>query len=220
MKVMILAAGRGQRMGHLTDELPKPMLPVAGKPLIERLIERLADTGLTQLVINIAWQGDIIRDHFSDGHRWGVQIRWSDEGHSPIGTASGIRRALPLLGQQPFLLINSDVICDVDFRRFAEYPLQASRAHLLMVDNPDHHPQGDFDVDEGRLVCAGGERLTYSGIGLFEPALIAHSTDAALGPIIRTAIERGDSITARHHRGQWLDVGTPERLRLAQTDLS
>lgn len=217
MKAMILAAGRGQRMGALTDELPKPLLEVAGLPLIERLIKRLAAAGVTELVINLAWQGEKIRAYLGDGRRWGVTIEWSNEGDLPTGTAAGVRRALPLLGEQSFLLINSDLVSDIDFAALILTPLaQLQTAHLLLVDNPDHHPLGDFQLAQGRLVTEGGERLTYSGCGVFNPALIQNSAEVELGPLLLRALNRGEVITAQRHAGYWLDVGTPERLLLAQ----
>ncbi len=218
MKVMILAAGRGKRMGALTDKKPKPLLTVGGKPLIERLIEQLAGCGLTELVINLAWRGEKIRGHIGDGSAWGVTVQWSNEGALPVGTAAGIRLALPLLGAQPFLLINSDVIADIDFPALVLAARQAemAKATLLLVDNPDHNPQGDFSFAEGRLVNTGGERLTYAGCGVFDPGLVSSSTQIKLGPLILDAVSRGETIAARHHSGWWLDVGTPERLQLAE----
>ncbi len=213
MKAMILAAGRGRRMGMLTEKLPKPLLTVAGKPLIERLIEQLVAARYTELVINIAWQGKKIRDYLGDGSRWGASITWSDEGPSPLGTALGIRRALPLLGEQPFLLINSDVVSDIDFAALSS--LQIETAHLLLVNNPDHNPGGDFVLNGGRLVSADGEPLTYAGCGVFQPALVENSAEVNLGPIILAAVVQGKMITAQHHSGSWLDVGTPARLQQA-----
>ena len=217
---MILAAGRGTRMGALTDSQPKPLLMVAGKPLIERLIEQLAAVGFTELVINTAGQGQKIRDYLGDGSAWGVGIQYSDEGPLPLGTAAGVRLALPLLGEQPFLLINSDVAADIDFATLASTQLSAQTAHLLLVDNPDHNPDGDFGLVDGRLVIAASKRLTYAGCGVFQPAMIRESTEADLGPLIRAALDQGEAITAHHHTGWWLDVGTPERLQLAKERLT
>lgn len=217
---MILAAGRGQRMGALTDHLPKPLIKVAGQPLIERLIKQLAAAGLTELVINLAWQGEKIRAYLGDGRRWGVTIEWSDEGELPTGTAAGVRRALPLLGGEPFLLINSDLVSDIDFAALTLRPVsRLCAAHLLLVDNPDHHPLGDFQLAGGRLVADGGERLTYSGCGVFNPALLRGSAELELGPLLLRALHRGEVITAERHAGYWLDVGTPGRLHQAQQQM-
>jgi len=217
MKVMILAAGRGKRMGALTDDLPKPLLMVAGKPLIERLIERLVAAGFTELVINLAWHGEKIRDYLGDGSRWGATIEWSDEGPLPLGTATGVRRALTLLGKQPFLLVNSDMAGNIDFAALVAESKRtpAAMAHLLMVDNPDHNPDGDFGVSNGRLMASGAERLTYAGCGVFHPSLIQSSTESQLGSLIGQALEQGMTISANCHPGWWLDVGTPKRLQLA-----
>lgn len=216
MKAMILAAGRGSRMGALTDSQPKPLLKVAGKPLIERLIENLVLAGFSELVINVAWQGQQVRDYLGDGIRWGVHIEWSDEGELPVGTAAGVRRALPLLGDRPFLVINSDVVADINFAALAQPPVsQSPTAHLVLVANPDHHPAGDFQLAQGRLVNEGGERLTYAGCGVFNPALVQNSAAVELGPLIAEALGCEEVITAQRHAGHWADVGTPERLQQA-----
>lgn len=209
---MILAAGRGKRMRPLTDAKPKPLLTVAGKPLIVWHIERLAAAGIRDLVINHAHLGQQIEDVLGDGAHWGVRIRYSAEGEGrALNTGGGILRALPLLGESPFLVVNADVWCDVDLDRLALPP--ATLVNLVMVDNPAHHPEGDFSLVADRLHEQGQPRLTYSGIGAYSPALFADSRPGAfpLAPLLRDAIARGRAAGV-HHRGQWSDVGTPERL--------
>lgn len=209
---MILAAGRGKRMRPLTDHTPKPLLTVAGKPLIVWHIERLAAAGIRDLVINHAHLGQKIEDALGDGSAWGVDIRYSAEGEGhALSTGGGILRALPLLGARPFLVVNADVWCDFDFGRLA-LPAGAL-AYLVMVDNPAHHPEGDFHL-AGRVLSEQGEpRLTYGGIGAYSPAMFAHREPGAfpLGPLLREAMPDG-KVMGEHHRGQWSDVGTPERL--------
>jgi MurNAc alpha-1-phosphate uridylyltransferase len=209
---MILAAGRGERMRPLTDHTPKPLLPVAGRPLIVWHIERLAAAGITELVINHAHLGPQIEQVLGDGARWGVRIRYSPEGEGrALETGGGIYRALPLLGERPFLVINGDVWTDIDLGRLA-LPAGAL-AHLVLVDNPAHHPAGDFRLAAGRLRPDGAPRLTFSGVGVYAPALFDDCAPGAfpLAPLLREAIAR-DRVTGEHHRGRWIDVGTPERL--------
>ncbi len=210
MRAMILAAGRGERMRPLTDTLPKPLLPVAGKPLIVHHIERLAAAGIRHLVINHAHLGEMIETRLGDGSEWGVEIRYSSE-ETALETGGGIFRALPLLGEAPFLVVNGDVWCDVDFSRLQ---LPAGRlAHLVLVSNPTHHPRGDFLLRGERVVDADGDRLTYSGIGVYHPLLFAGCRPGAfpLAPLLRSAMADG-RVSGMQHRGVWIDVGTPERL--------
>jgi MurNAc alpha-1-phosphate uridylyltransferase len=210
MKAMILAAGRGERMRPLTDSLPKPLLPVAGKPLIVHHIERLAAAGIRQLVINHAHLGEMIEAELGDGSVWGVEIRYSAEGRA-LETGGGIFRALPLLGEAPFLVVNGDIWCDIDFSRL-QLPV-GMLAHLVLVPNPAHHPQGDFVLQDGRVLDDDGERLTFSGIGLYHPQLFAGCQPGAfpLAPLLRSAMT-GGRVSGVQHRGYWIDVGTPERL--------
>ena len=207
---MILAAGRGERMRPLTDRIPKPLLQVAGKPLIVWHIERLAAAGLRRLVINHAHLGAQIEQHLGDGSEWGVRITYSPEGQA-LETGGGIFHALPLLGDAPFLVVNGDVWCDVVFSGLALG--HDDLAHLVLVDNPAHHPEGDFALREGRVSTGGDERLTYSGIGVYRAELFASCEPGAfpLAPLLREAMAVG-RISGVHHRGAWLDVGTPERL--------
>ena len=215
MKAMILAAGRGERMRPLTDATPKPLLKVRGKPLIVWHIERLVAAGITDLVINHAHLGAQIEAALGDGAQFGAQIRYSPEAVA-LETAGGIANALPLLGDAPFVLVNGDVFCDIDFARLPQVELGDDLAHLVLVNNPDHHPSGDFVLQDGYLLPDTAlPKLTYSGIGLYHPRLfdsIARGTVAALGPLLRQAIADGQ-VTGKHHVGLWVDVGTPQRLQ-------
>jgi MurNAc alpha-1-phosphate uridylyltransferase len=210
MKAMILAAGRGERMRPLTDSLPKPLLPVAGKPLIVHHIERLAAAGIRQLVINHAHLGEMIEAELGDGSAWGVEIRYSAEGRA-LETGGGIFRALPLLGEAPFMVVNGDIWCDIDFSRL-QLPV-GMLAHLVLVPNPAHHPQGDFVLQDRRVFDIDGERLTFSGIGLYHSQLFDGCQPGAfpLAPLLRRAMD-GGRVSGVRHRGYWVDVGTPERL--------
>ena len=216
---MLLAAGRGERMRPLTDQVPKPLLPAGGKPLIVWHIERLAAAGICDLVVNHAHLGSRIEQALGDGSRWGVQIRYSAEGEGrALETGGGIFRALPLLGAAPFLVINGDVWTDLDF---AELAIAGDDlAHLVLVDNPPHHPDGDFQLAGGRVLATGEPRLTYSGIGVYHPRLFADCVPGAfpLAPLLRTAMARG-AVGGRHHRGSWVDVGTPARLAALDAQL-
>ncbi len=215
---MILAAGRGERMRPLTDHLPKPLLPVAGKPLIVWQIERLASAGIRDLVINHAHLGEKIEELLGDGSRWQLRIRYSAE-EQALETGGGIFRVLPLLGRGPFLVVNGDVWSDFDPRHLT---LAADdHAHLVMVDNPSHHPQGDFRLAGGRLFSDGEPCLTFSGIGVYRAALFADCVSGAfkLAPLLRTAMRAG-RVSGEHHQGRWIDVGTPRRLVEVEQALS
>ena len=218
MKAMILAAGRGERMRPLTDHTPKPLLPVGGKPLIVWHIERLRAAGFSELVINHAHLGHRLEDALGDGSAFGVRIAWSPEAIA-LETAGGIRHALPLLGDAPFVVVNGDVFCDADFAalRVAASTLRADGAvaHLLLVDNPDHHPEGDFQLaSDGKVHPQGAHRLTFSGLGAYHPTLFASlpdGTPAKLAPLLRESMASG-RVTGALHTGHWIDVGTPQRL--------
>ncbi|WP_251962686.1 N-acetylmuramate alpha-1-phosphate uridylyltransferase MurU [Pseudomonas sp. Marseille-Q5299] len=216
MKAMILAAGKGERMRPLTLHTPKPLLPVAGQPLIEYHLRALAAAGFTDVVINHAWLGQQIEDHLGDGSRFGLSIRYSPEGE-PLETGGGIFQALPLLGDAPFLLVNGDVWTDYPFARLRA-PLQGL-AHLVLVDNPGHHGRGDFRLQGGQVVD-GDEppgTLTFSGLSVLHPALFAGCQAGAfkLAPLLRQAMSAG-KVTGEHYRGAWVDVGTQERLAEAE----
>ncbi len=211
MRAMILAAGRGERMRPLSDRIPKPLLSVAGRPLIEYHLIRLADAGYKDIVINLAWLGEKIRQSLGDGSRFGVRIHYSPEPPGGLETAGGIRRALSLLGDAPFLAISADIWCD---HPLAPHDLGDDLGHLVLVDNPPHHPQGDFSLDGDRVSLYGDRRLTYSGIGFFSPELFAglQEKSGPLAPVLRRAMRKG-RVRGEYHRGEWMDVGTPERLR-------
>lgn len=212
MKAMILAAGRGERLRPLTLHTPKPLVKACGVPLIEYQIRALKTAGFNDFVINHAWLGQQIEDYLQDGSRLGVSIVYSPEGE-PLETGGGIFKALPLLGKEPFLVANGDIWTDYDYR-----PLQLTAgdlAHLILVDNPLHHPEGDFFLSNGRVVEAGEacDRFTYSGIAILHPDLFRTCEAGAfkLAPVLRAAIAEG-RVSGTLHTGRWVDVGTNERL--------
>ncbi len=214
---MILAAGRGERMRPLTDSCPKPLLRVGGKALIEWHLERLARTGFRQIVINHAHLGSMLEQALGDGSRWGLNIAWSREPDA-LETAGGIAQALPLLGSDPFLVVNGDIWCDFDFGRARTIAAQMLAGDLdawcVLVDNPPQHPRGDFGLDSGRLLAEASRRFTFSGIGVYRPSLfgrLVRGQPAPLAPLLREAITRG-AAGAERHAGRWVDVGTPQRL--------
>jgi MurNAc alpha-1-phosphate uridylyltransferase len=211
MKAMILAAGRGERMRPLTDVTPKPLLEVGGKALIVHQIERLARCGFTEIVVNVAHMGGQIMEALGDGTAWGVSIAYSDEREEgALESAGGIVKALPLLGSDPFLVVNADVWCDYDFKPALD--LKGASAHLLLVPNPEHNPQGDFGLERGRLT--NDRRYTFAGIGYYAPELFegVPCGRAALAPLLRSAIE-AERVSGELYEGEWVDVGTPERLQ-------
>lgn len=217
MKAMILAAGRGERMRPLTDRVPKPLLEAGGKPLIVHHIERLVAAGFRELVINLGHLGEQVAAALGDGARWGAQIQYSPEAPA-LETGGGILRALPYLGPGPFLVINGDIWTDLAFAglRLASGQL----AHLILVDNPPHHPVGDFALADGRVQAQGEPRLTFSGIGLYHPDLFRDCQPGPfpLAPLLRAAMARS-RVTGERHTGIWLDIGTPERLRALDAGL-
>lgn len=212
MKAMILAAGKGERLRPLTLHTPKPLVRAAGVPLIEYHVRALASAGFTELVINHAWLGQQIEDYLGDGARFGVSIRYSVEGE-PLETGGGIFRALPLLGDAPFLVVNGDIFTDYPFADLRR-PL-SGLAHLVLTDNPPHHPCGDFCLHEGRLFDAQANQanLTYSGIAVLSADLFTECQPGAfkLAPLLRRAMADG-RVTGEHFAGRWVDVGTHERL--------
>ncbi|MDA8129815.1 MAG: nucleotidyltransferase family protein [Betaproteobacteria bacterium] len=226
---MILAAGRGERMRPLTDRTPKPLLAVGGKPLIVWHIERLRAAGFSRIVINHAHLGHQIEDVLGNGAAFGVSIAYSREA-SALETAGGIATALPLIESDVFPVVNGDIYCEYDLGRLAEplARLADSRdlAHLVLVDNPPHHPDGDFVLDGGRVKGAGAPlahpaRLTFSGIGVYRRALFAETAagvKAPLAPLLRLAIDAG-RVSGEHYGGRWEDVGTPVRLAALDEEL-
>lgn len=211
MRAMILAAGRGERMRPLTDRVPKPLLHVAGKPLIVRLIDGLKRGGITDLVINVAYLAPLIEAELGDGAGLGVHIIYSREPDGPLETGGGIYRALPLLSD-PFLVVNGDIWTDYPFDRLPREV--AGKAHLVLVDNPPHHPGGDFGLVGDRVTSDAAVRLTYSGIGVYRPALFAACKPGrfALAPLLRAAMTTQE-VSGEHYRGTWEDIGTPARLQ-------
>jgi len=217
MKAMILAAGKGERLRPLTLHRPKPLIEVAGKPLIEYHLKALASAGFNQLVINCAWLGEQLIEHLGDGSRFGVRIMWSPEAPA-LETAGGIKQALPLLGDAPFLLVNGDIWTDCDFARLHRPLAPHLDAHLLLVDNPPHHPQGDFSLKDGQITTVSEHpRLTYSGIALINPRLVKDCLQGhalPLAPLLHQAAS-GGRLSGEHFKGSWIDVGNHQRLNEA-----
>jgi MurNAc alpha-1-phosphate uridylyltransferase len=219
MKAMVLAAGRGERMRPLTLERPKPLLEVAGMPLIGHHLHALAMAGFRDVVVNVSWLGDQIRTALGDGSRYNVRIQYSDEGPEPLETGGGIFRALPLLGPAPFLVLNGDVWTDFPYAKLRESLRPGNLAHLVLVPNPAHNTGGDFVLRSHRIVEDGnepggeGERLTFSGVGIYHPELFVGCEDGVfkLAPLLRSAARAG-RVGGELHDGEWMDIGTPERL--------
>ncbi|RRW67122.1 nucleotidyltransferase family protein [Pseudomonas fluorescens] len=216
MKAMILAAGKGERMRPLTLTTPKPLVRAAGVPLIEYHLRALAAAGFTEIVINHAWLGQQIEDHLGDGSRFGLSIQYSPEGE-PLETGGGIFRALSLLGDDAFLVVNGDIWTDYDFSVLHQ-PINGL-AHLVLADNPPHHPKGDFTLIDGKVQDGepDAQTLTYSGIGVLHPQLFDGCSDGAfkLAPLLRNAMAKGE-VTGERLKGHWVDVGTYERLAEAE----
>lgn len=212
---MVLAAGRGERMRPLTDQVPKPLLSVRGKPLIVYHLEKLSRLGVKHVVINLAWLGGQIRAALGDGSRWKLRIHYSDEGAEALETGGGIFQALPSLGPQPFLVVNADVFTDFDFGAMQIAP--EALAQLVLVANPPHHPRGDFALVEGRVQEQGDARWTYAGIGLYRPQLFAGCSAGKfpLLPLLRRAIA-ARRLHGQLFEGAWDDVGSVERLAALQ----
>jgi MurNAc alpha-1-phosphate uridylyltransferase len=221
MKAMILAAGRGERMRPLTDVTPKPLLPVAGRPLIVWHLERLARAGFREIVINHAHLGDQIETLLGDGAAWGLHIAYSAEPQGALETAGGIANALPLLGEGPFLVVNGDIFCDWDFARARDVLSADALAHLVLVPNPPQHAAGDFTLAGDTVGVGADNRLTFSGIGIYRPALFAgidRGRPAKLAPLLVEAIAAG-RIRGERHAGRWVDVGTPARLAALDAEI-
>jgi len=212
MKVMILAAGRGERMRPLTDAVPKSLLRAGDKALIDYLLDSLAVAGLRDVVINHAYLGEQLIAYLGDGRRHGLRICYSPEGQQGLETGGGIVQALPLLDSDPFLVVNGDIWTDYPFTRLP--PMPTGLAHLVLVDNPVHHPGGDFVLNnDGQVLAAGTPKLTFSGMGVYRQALFKGCQPGKfpLAPLLRAAMAAG-RVSGEHYRGAWFDVGTPERL--------
>ncbi len=225
MKAMILAAGRGERMRPLTDHTPKPLLPVAGTPLVAWQIQKLVQAGISEIVINVSHLGAMIEATLGDGTQYGAHLAYSHESEA-LETAGGIAHALPLLSNEPFLVVNADVFSDFDCACLVATAPSLSGAgivaHLVLVDNPPHHPAGDFCLDQQLIAAEGGPRFTFSGIGLYHPALFAGIPRGAkfqLATLLRGPIAHG-KVSGEHYPGQWFDVGTPERLAALERKLA
>lgn len=219
MKVMLLAAGQGKRMRPLTDNKPKPLLEIAGKTLIEWQIERLMKANFREFVINCGYLGAQIPEYLGDGSKYGIEITYSMEPEQGLETGGGIVNALPLLGEQPFAVVNSDVWTDFPYNLLR---LPANRlAHVILVENPEHHPKGDFVLhSDGSINELGEDKKTYSGIGVFHPDLFSSLAPRffPLAPILRSAMA-GKNVSGEIYYGDWVDIGTPERLQALEEKL-
>ena len=213
MKAMILAAGRGERLRPLTDSTPKPLLKVGEKSLIEYHLEKLAQAGINEVIINTAWLGEQIQQTLGNGEKYNLNIHYSNEGNQALETAGGIIKALPLLGDEPFLIINGDIFTNYDFKKLAKLKI-TNEAHLVMVENPGHNHKGDFALINGYLQNTGESLYTYSGIGIYTKQFFADIPEgiAALAPILKEKIEQ-HKVSGELYKKAWADVGTIERLQ-------
>ena len=232
MKALIFAAGLGERMRPLTETTPKPLLLAGGKPLIAWHLEKLAALGVREVVINTSWLAQRFPELLGDGAYWGLRLHYSYEGDTPLETGGGMRHALHLLGDSPFIAVNGDIWTDFDFATLPSEP--QGDAHLLLVQNPAHNPHGDFALDgEGQIHSDGPVRLTFSGIGIYRARLLQgwqsiigdaagadeHPPRFKLTPLLRAAMSRG-AVTGSRHAGRWTDVGTPQRLEQLDRELT
>jgi N-acetyl-alpha-D-muramate 1-phosphate uridylyltransferase len=220
MKAMLLAAGRGERLRPITDDIPKALVEAGGKPLIGWHLERLAQAGFREAVINVSHLGERIVERLGDGRGYGLRLHYSRE-RERLETAGGIANALPLLGAEPFLLVNADVYCECDFRRLRDTTLGERLAHLILVPNPPHRAAGDFSLRDGTVGDDASPRYTYAGLALVKPALLSpvrRGEKAPLGPLLREAAKRRQ-IGGELYEGLWQDVGTIERLAELEAQL-
>ena len=219
MKAMILAAGRGERLRPLTDEIPKPLIKVAGKSLIEYHLQNLAQAGFKEIIINTAWLAEKIHQQLANGENYGVTIHYSDEGEA-LETAGGIINALPMLGNEEFLVVNGDIWCDFDFSTLPKLD-DDIQAHLVLVTNPEHNLTGDFSLQDNRVKNNGNVMSTYSGISIFKPKFFADQKSGILplAPLIRKKCDN-NLVSGQTHQGLWTDVGTLERLQELEDQLS
>lgn len=231
-RALVFAAGKGERMRPLSNDTPKPLLAAGGKRLVEWHLEKLAAAGVREVVLNIAWLAERFEPALGNGSRWGLRLHYSHEGPEPLETGGGMLHALRLLGDAPFIAVNGDTWTDYDFARLPTRP--RAMAHLVLVDNPPQHPDGDFRIEaDGTLRGDGAPKFTYSGIGVYDPRLLADwrrvigSSPGAemspprfkLAPLLFAAMARGE-IHGEHHAGRWTDVGTPQRLQELDRALS
>jgi len=231
MIALILAAGLGERMRPLANTTPKPLLQAGGKPLIVWHLEKLAEIGVRDVVINTSWLAQQFPATLGDGARWGLRLHYSYEGDTPLETGGGMWNALPMLGDSAFIAVNGDIWTDYDFACLPR-DLQGD-AHLVLIDNPPQHSRGDFALHDGRVASDGEEQFTFAGIGVYRPRLFndwrkvigdragadANPPRFPLAPLLRSAMAR-DTVTGEHHRGRWTDVGTPERLAQLNVELA
>ena len=217
MKAMVLAAGYGKRLRPLTDRIPKPLVPIGGKPMIEHHLEKLSSAGFTEVVINLGHLGSLIPKALGNGDRWGLTLSYSDEGPDPLETGGGLTKALPLLGKEVFLVVNGDVWTDLDFYSIPKSLPEGDLALLYLVRQPEWRERGDFYLQDQRVRDAQSPDLLYSGIALYDPAILegAKVEKFSIVPRLRQAI-RSDRVGGRLHSGVWDDVGTPERLHALQ----
>lgn len=226
MRAMILAAGYGKRLQPLTNKTPKPLLPVAGKPLLQHHIEHLASIGITDIVINTSWLAEQIEDYFGNGSNYSVNITWSRE-FKPLETGGGINKALPFLGEAPFLLINGDIWTDFPFSSIENLTLSEHQAAwLLLVENPEHNLEGDFGLEDNMVSYKSESRFTFSGISLLRPELIkdyaiknSSKSSFPLRDVLSLAIQQS-KVVGSFYPGQWCDVGTPERYKILNNFLN
>jgi MurNAc alpha-1-phosphate uridylyltransferase len=213
MKAMILAAGKGERMRPLTDQIPKPLLEVAGKPLIVWHLEKLAKAHFKEVVINHAYLGEMIESYLGNGSKWDLKIHYSREG-VPLETAGGIKKALTLLGDEPFLVVNADIFSNLDYITLKNRNLNNFKGHIVMVKNPAHHMHGDFVLHHNKIELEGSNKLTCSGLAIYRPEIfeeINMEPVVKLAPILKKLIDAG-FVSGEEHHGLWFDVGTPKRL--------
>jgi MurNAc alpha-1-phosphate uridylyltransferase len=212
MRAMILAAGRGERLRPLTDSTPKPLLEVAGQPLIFHHLDKLAASGFKQVVINLAHLGSQLEDAIGSGEQWGLTVQYSREPEGALETGGGIAHALPLLGSSPFMIVNGDIYCDFDFGRLRS--IKCDYAHLVLVPNPDWSKKGDFSLQTGRAHNGGDPMYTFSGISVYHPRFFEGATGGkwSVVPLLRQTIDQ-QLVTGELHKGYWNDAGTPERLK-------
>jgi len=221
MKAMVLAAGRGERLRPLTERLPKPLVEAGGKTLIDWHLERLAAAGFRDAVINVSHLADQVMSHVGDGARYGLRVAWSREAE-PLETAGGIANARALLGDAPFLLVNSDIYCAYDFSGLSSIALKNNLAHIVLVPNPPQHPEGDFTLESGMVGNGSAPRYTYAGVALLSPSLVSGvnpGDKAPLGPLLRKAAGEG-RLSGEMYHGLWTDVGTAARLNQLRTLLA
>ena len=217
MMAMVLAAGRGERMRPLTETRPKALLEVAGKPLIEHHLEALKSAGIDNVVVNLGWHGEQIAERIGSGAAWGLTVAYSPEGDNILETGGGIHRALPLLGDEPFLVVNADEFTDMPM------PMELAddaMGHLVLVPTPEHKAKGDFDLEDGRIAVADEPVLTFSGVAMYRPEFFVNCEPGRfpLAPMLTDAARSG-RLTGSLYEGLWVDVGTPERLEALNQSL-